>query len=291
MKRIEFVQDCDGIGLSRVARDYDMAETIGFYKNEYQMYYILDGERYFYMNETCFLMKKGTLTLVDKKQIPFTNIIGGKSHERFLAEFEEQWLKKAGEIHGIDFLKLFGSRHGVYELNEKEQEFVEKSIRKIENILREEHPYAGALVKNILLSVTIPALSGMGRHAPKEKPHKGKMLRYIKVREIINYIMIHYAEVNGLEEIAQTFYIDKSYLSRIFKEAANFTVNEFINFQRIEHARSELLEEGISIEEVSKKLGYKRVSYFDRVFKKYVGMSPMQYRSSVNIVKKTGKFQ
>ena len=108
----------------------------------------------------------------------------------------------------------------------------------------------------------------------------GKMLRYAKAREIIQYIMEHYSEVYGLEDLAGIFYMDKSYLSRIFKEVTNFTVNEFINCQRIGHARDMLLDESLSMEEISQRLGYERLSYFDRVFKKYVGMSPLQYRKS-----------
>uniref|UniRef100_UPI00325FF7C5 hypothetical protein n=1 Tax=Clostridium sp. NkU-1 TaxID=1095009 RepID=UPI00325FF7C5 len=47
MKEVIFTGKCNGIGISHVARDCDLAETIGFYKNEYQIYYILDGERFF----------------------------------------------------------------------------------------------------------------------------------------------------------------------------------------------------------------------------------------------------
>jgi YesN/AraC family two-component response regulator len=92
--------------------------------------------------------------------------------------------------------------------------------------------------------------------------------------------MEHYSEIYGLEDLAGIFYLDKSYLSRIFKEVTNFTVNEFINLQKIDHARNLILDDSLSIEDISKKLGYERLSYFDRVFKKYVGMSPLQYRKS-----------
>ena len=89
MKEVFFTGKCDGIGISHVARDCDLTETIGFYKNEYQIYYILDGERFFYQGSKSYRMDRGTLTFIDKRQIPFTNVIGGKYHERILIEVDE----------------------------------------------------------------------------------------------------------------------------------------------------------------------------------------------------------
>lgn len=280
MKDVLFAGKCDGIGMSHVARDCDLTETIGFYKNEYQIYYILDGERFFYLGNKSYRMKKGTITFIDKKQIPFTNVIGGKYHERVLIEVDEKWLVSAGKVMELDLIGFFTDFHGVYELEEKYQALFQKKLNRMEETLGQEKAFAPAEVKNILLSMIIAMLYGAGRRSGEYNMPQGKMMRYEKVREIIGYIMEHSSEVYGLEDLAGLFYMDKSYLSRIFKEVTNFTVNEFINCQRIGHARELLLNESLSMEEISKKLGYERLSYFDRVFKKYVGISPLQYRKA-----------
>ena len=157
---------------------------------------------------------------------------------------------------------------------------MEQKLKKMEEVMGQKRAFASAEVKNLLISIIISMLYGAGTRCAEYHMPNGKMLRYAKAREIIQYIMEHYSEVYGLEDLAGIFYMDKSYLSRIFKEVTNFTVNEFINCQRIGHARDMLLDESLSMEEISQKLGYERLSYFDRVFKKYVGMSPLQYRKS-----------
>lgn len=278
MKELIFTGKCDGIGISHVARDCDLAETIGFYKNEYQIYYILDGERFFYSGNKSYRMSKGTLSFIDKKKIPFTNVIGGKYHERFLIEIEEKWLISAGSVMELDLTGFFSQKHGVLQLDEKQQTVIEKKIKKMEDVLRAQKPYAAAEVKRLLLSVFIMILNGAGMKPDEYHMPKGNMMRYVKVAEIIYYIMEHYSEIYGLEDLAKLFYMDKSYLSRIFKEVTNFTVNEFINCQRIDQARNLLSDDSLTMEDISKKLGYERLSYFDRVFKKYVGISPLQYR-------------
>ncbi len=280
MKEVIFAGKCDGIGISHVSRDCDLAETIGFYKNEYQIYYILDGERFFYSNNKSYKMSKGTLSFIDKKRIPFTNVIGGKYHERILIEIEETWLITAGNAMEIDLREFFCNFHGVLQMNSRQQEIIEKKLHKIENVLKAEKPYAAAEAKGLLFSILIMILNGAGTRQEEYHTLGGKMMRYVKVKEIMYYIMEHYSEIYGLEDLAGIFYLDKSYLSRIFKEVTNFTVNEFINLQKIDHARNLLLDDSLSIEDISKKLGYERLSYFDRVFKKYVGMSPLQYRKS-----------
>ena len=154
----------------------------------------------------------------------------------------------------------------------------------MEEVLRQKKPYAAAEVKKMILSIFIMILNGAGTKPSEYNMPKGKMMRYVKVAEIIHYIMEHYSEIYGLEDLANIFYLDKSYLSRIFKEVTNFTVNEFINRQRIDHAKNLLLEDSLSMEDISKRLGYERLSYFDRVFKKYTGLSPLQYRKSMKII-------
>lgn len=280
MKEVIFAGTCGGIGISHVARDCDFAKTIGFYKNEYQIHYILDGERYFYSGNKSYRMSKGTLSFIDKKKIPFTNVIGGKFHERVLIEIEENWLISAGKVMELDFTRFFQENHGVFSLDETCRNQMEHYMMQMEQMIQNKNPYAPAEIKKILFSIFLLVLKGQGIKREEPDRQKGKMMRYVKVSEIISYIMEHSCEIYGLEDLANIFYLDKSYLSRIFKEVTNFTVNEFINCQRIDHARLLLLDDSLSMEDISKKLGYERLSYFDRVFKKHTGTSPLQYRKS-----------
>lgn len=279
MKRVIFAGQCEGVGISHVARDCDMTETIGFYNNQYQIYYILDGERFFYSSNKSYCMAKGSLTFIDKKMIPFTNVIGGKYHERFLVEIHEKWLLSAGKAMELDLMGMFSDCHGVLMVGKEHQPAVEGLMKQMEEALKKQGPYAPAEVKTLLLTLFLMILQGIGDR-PEEYAPKGKMMRYSKVREIIGYIMVHYSEIYGLEDLAEIFYMDKSYLSRIFKEVTNYTVSEFLNCQRIDHAKVLLLDESLTMEDISKKLGYERLSYFDRIFKKHMGISPLQYRKA-----------
>ncbi|HHV09670.1 MAG TPA: helix-turn-helix transcriptional regulator [Clostridiales bacterium] len=280
MKNVIFAGKCNGVGVSHVERDCDFLVSTGFYRNEYQIHYMLEGERFFYVGKKGCRMSKGALAFIDKEQIPFTNVIGGEYHNRILVELEEQWLKKADEAMEIDLRSFFQKNHGVILVHEDKRQIIESLLFKMKEVLGKQEATASAEVKIYILQIILMVMKGVGVKPEVYNIPEGKMLRYVKIREITNYIIGHCSEIYGLEDLARIFYMDKSYLSRIFKEVTNFTVNEFINCQRIGHAREYLLDPNLSIHEVSNKLGYESISYFDRVFKKYVGISPLQYRKS-----------
>ena len=278
MTELVFSGACRGIGVSHIIRDCDFTETTGYYRNEYQIHYICEGERFFFISQRGYKMVRGAIAFIDKRQIPTTNVVGGKFHNRLLIELEESWLLSMGEAVGFDLLRFFQDYHGVFLLNEEEQKYMQKNISVLENSVGKEGEFCEAQAKIAVIQMILRVCAGMGVRAPECRFPQEKMMRYMKVHDITDYIVGHCEEISSLDELARLFYIDKSYLSRIFKEVTNFTVNEFINCQRIGKARLLLAETEKTMEEVAKELGYDSLAYFDRVFKKYTDMTPLQYR-------------
>lgn len=67
-------------------------------------------------------------------------------------------------------------------------------------------------------------------------------------------------------------------LNRRFKSATNFGINEYVQQLRVERAKSILERGNISFDHIAHDLGYENVSFFRRLFKKHVGLSPKEYR-------------
>lgn len=77
--------------------------------------------------------------------------------------------------------------------------------------------------------------------------------------------------------------MNKCYLSRIFKEVTGFTVNDYLHTYRIREACILLREGNMNVSEISEAVGYESLTYFDRVFRKHIGLSPMQYKAEQEI--------
>ena len=84
----------------------------------------------------------------------------------------------------------------------------------------------------------------------------------------------------SLEEIAASTYLSKTYLSSLFKKETGYSISEYINIVRIERSKSLLLEENISIIDIANLCGFEDQSYFTKVFKHIVGITPKKYREN-----------
>ena len=96
--------------------------------------------------------------------------------------------------------------------------------------------------------------------------------------DIIYYISHNYQSSLKLETIATLFGYNSSYLGKLFKDKIGQNFNSYLDTVRIENAIKLLNTTSLKVYEISAKVGYKNVDYFQQKFKKYVGMTPTDYR-------------
>lgn len=100
------------------------------------------------------------------------------------------------------------------------------------------------------------------------------------VYKTMEYVRANYDKKLSLDEIAKNAFLSKAYLSSIFKEEIGESLTNYINRVRIEKSRVLLLDKEISLIDIANLCGFEDQSYFTRVFKKIVGISPKKYRDS-----------
>lgn len=99
------------------------------------------------------------------------------------------------------------------------------------------------------------------------------------VGQIKEYVEEHYQEEITLNIIAQEqFFMNPSYLSRIFKETTGMAFSKYLTEVRMTHAKSLLKNTRFRVNDIAGYVGYNDVSYFIQTFKKLMGMTPEQYR-------------
>jgi two-component system response regulator YesN len=97
------------------------------------------------------------------------------------------------------------------------------------------------------------------------------------VTKVKSFIERSYSEDIGLNKLSDLFHINASYLTRIFKEEAGYSINEYIVKVRVENAKR-ILEAGkVNIQKLAETVGYEDSTYFFKVFKKVTGMTPREY--------------
>ena len=76
-------------------------------------------------------------------------------------------------------------------------------------------------------------------------------------------------------------YKRQTYLCVLFKQATGKTINEYITQERLNKAKEFLAQTNIHLYDVCYKVGYLSPSYFSRLFKKYTGQTPGEYRENI----------
>lgn len=97
----------------------------------------------------------------------------------------------------------------------------------------------------------------------------------------MKYIRENYNRNLTLENVAQQIYISPYYLSHMFREELGITFVEYLTMVRMEEAKKLLMDPSLSVVAVASQVGYEDASYFSKVFKKYVGVSPNRYRRNI----------
>lgn len=97
------------------------------------------------------------------------------------------------------------------------------------------------------------------------------------LRDIILYLMAHYAEKLSCEAVAEHFYISSSYLKKILAQEAGSSFTSVVEEIRLEKACELLASNQYYIANIAEMVGYHDPAYFTKVFKKKYRMTPTQY--------------
>lgn len=109
-----------------------------------------------------------------------------------------------------------------------------------------------------------------------EKNSQNKKQRAVEI--VKSYIAKHYKEDVSLKEAADIVYLNPKYLGELFKKETGMYFNEYLVEYRLDLAKEMLLDVRQRVGEVGEQVGYQDAKYFSKLFKKYVGVTPKQYK-------------
>jgi AraC-like DNA-binding protein len=126
--------------------------------------------------------------------------------------------------------------------------------------------YAGLMLWQILLEVR---RAPVALEAPRGAVLAGRAEAYI-----IN----HLAERLSTGRIARALRINPDYLNRVFRDVHGMTMTEYLHRRRLSDAAKLLRESTDSVTEIASACGYATVAHFRRMFKRFNGLAPREYR-------------
>ena len=98
------------------------------------------------------------------------------------------------------------------------------------------------------------------------------------IKNILDYIEENYAEPITLNTLADRVHISKEYLCRIFSSMSESSPIEYLNRYRIQKSAYMLMSTSKRVSEISLSCGFNSSSYFNKLFLRYMGCTPTEYR-------------
>lgn len=196
-------------------------------------------------------------------------LIGGNKHSLI----EKKYVKPILESNNLKFITL--KRDVQWQKN------ILKHIKKIFSLWNEKpygyeleiKIYLGSLWLNIIREVKEEIKESESAVSHDEE----------RVKLALRYIHEHYAENISLNNIAMIANISKSECCRSFKRILRVTPFEYLMEYRTLKASELLLKSKISISNIAFDVGFNGISYFGKVFKKYMNCTPSEYRHKYSV--------
>lgn len=250
---------------------------------EYELYYLARGERYYFIDDATYHITPGTLVLIPAGEIHRTAcIVPNPMHERILLILSEEYVRPFLQGVGLPPLHTFFTNPVLHLSPALQRQLTDIFDDIYAELSAKQANYEIAVklkfVEILLLISRCSSISGKisGSLVSQSSKHK-------KVHEATLYIKEHYNENLSLQSIADSIFVSRGYLSRIFNEVVGMKLTDYINIQRVNRAKWLLRNSDASITEIAGSCGFESITYFEKIFNQMMNISPSSYRKGDSI--------
>jgi YesN/AraC family two-component response regulator len=245
------------------------------FHDRFEIFYLLSGERYYFIKDRTLFIKKGDLVLINNYELHKTIDTGVPNHERILIKFGMEFVNTLNNNSMEEIMRSLFSVNLIH-FSIKSQTMVEDILQKMLQEIDLKRTGFEISLQSLLMQLLVFSARYIENNPTHIPEHPTPI--HQKVSEIAQYINQHYAEQISLSSISKSFFMSPYYLSRAFNKVTGFTFIEYLNNVRIKEAQKLLRESRLSASSIAEKVGFGSIAHFGRVFKTITDQSPLHYR-------------
>lgn len=244
---------------------------------DYEIFYLLEGECVYLINGRTSYVEKGQLVLISKNVIHKTMRTQGKNFARMVINFRDDFLPEAEQELAH---KLFHSSPPVVSIPDEKQSGINRIIQNLYLEYQNKEDYLDLYGRSLLSQLLIESLriveeKGLSTGEKIDLPYE-KGAR--DIAEIVTYINESFSSDVSLSSLSRQFHRNEQYISRLFKQVTGCNIVDYVNAVRINEAKRLLMETNMKIYQIAHRIGYSNPVHLWRVFTRITGTSPNQYR-------------
>ncbi len=245
-----------------------------------EIYYQLAGEKDYFIHDRTYHIMPGDLVLIGEGVIHKAFSQNLDKSERILVHIDRDYM--AGHLPYLelnDFFAIFDQGYGLIRVSAKKQLQLEGLFALMAEVQgRQANGTKEALMLGIGIQL-LDMLSGEDLGMDLVTEETGGYVNY-RMKEITDYINDYYDQDLTLHKLAKKFNLNVHYLCKLFTKTTGFSSTEYIHLVRIRKAKELLSDQSLNMTHIAETVGYCDSSYFGKVFKKYVGITPLAYRKT-----------
>ena len=258
--------------------------------HECEIYYLLEGEGTYFIDSVSHPVMAGSLVIINKSQIHRSCFKTCDYHHRILVELQTEHFEASIQaMCGLSLGDFFQERKGVYQLKKEHQPYMKNLLATMLAEVKSKHQRFEVMIAMKLAELAIYLSRPENLASSFLKSEKAQTETSAIVTEAMAHIHGQLSSPLSLESIASHLFINKSYLSRVFKETTSMTVHEYINIQRVQEAKRLFETTDLAPGEIAQQIGYNTASYFERVFKKHTEVTPLKYQQRIQRARLTAR--
>ncbi|MBQ6884201.1 MAG: helix-turn-helix domain-containing protein [Clostridia bacterium] len=147
-----------------------------------------------------------------------------------------------------------------------------KTLQKLRNLSLEQIKYKKQLIESTLSQVIV--------YAAQKQENNDEFSKKINWKQILNYIDSNINENINFKTLSLKYNYSYDRFRHLFTEHFGISPNSYLTNQRINHAKRLLKSSDASITDIAYDCGFNSSSQFTNIFKKYVGITPKEYRNN-----------
>lgn len=258
---------------------YNEYENTAIHKHDYiEMTYVINGKGIHIIDGEIYDVSKGHICIVNEN-VPHSLFPTDPQNEGNLAVFNCMFKKEYFINLLLRYMKEEGIFNGIITNEEQFMMFQDDSVYRVsalfENLFHE-FTFKRSYTREMLDLLSVQIFIMLNRLYLREADSTSSS---IILSGILSYIGEHYNEKVDISMLAQSVNLSKSYLSVLFKKYTGFSIIEYLQKKRIDHACNHIIKGDGNFRDIAFKVGYNDYSFFLKTFKKIVGMTPREFKA------------
>lgn len=249
--------------------------------SEYQ-YHIIRNDGY-HWHQILFSAHGNGILKFDNETVPvnegdFFFLPAGYPHEYYTEndKWDVRWVAFDGYA-STHILSQFGMTSPIV-IRPHESSSLQKLYGKMYTVQKTDRAYCDYSCSGYIYAYIIEFHRLMDTKANKLRNDRSRILAPVQ-----DYIDENFRNDFPMTVLAEIAGITPQHLCRIFKETMNMRPNEYLTQRRLQEAKSLLQRNELPISEIAVRSGFPDAGYFSTVFRKYEGLSPLEYKKHIGL--------